>query len=131
MAENLNLSARAVAAVLANAKSPKAQREAAEARARAMAAVSKRKAWANLVAAMDAGDTARIAARATGDWSAVKAADAPAPKVAKASPKARKAEAAKPDSKDALAEAAAAMKAAFSVDVDPAKLAAFAAFLAR
>lgn len=91
---NENLSARAYAEKYTNARSAKARTTVREAVA-AKAAVSKRKRWASLLAAIDAGDNARIQAHAaTGEakrtaWANVRADAQPAKPAAK--PKARKA----------------------------------------
>jgi len=60
---NENLSARAYAEKYTNARSAKARNAVREAVA-AKAATSKRKRWASLLAAIDAGDNARIRAHA-------------------------------------------------------------------
>lgn len=91
---NENLSAREYAQKYTNARSAKARTTVREAVA-AKAAVSKRKRWASLLAAIDAGDNARIQAHAaTGEakrsaWANVRADAQPAKPAAK--PKARKA----------------------------------------
>lgn len=121
----INRSASALAAAYTAAKSAKAKKDIRDEVA-ARAQTSKRLRWGRLLAAIDAGDAARVAAyAATGEaksqaWAAVKAAEAPAPK-AKA-PAKRKPAAAKPKAQaDDLAKLAQAL-----VDLpDEAALAAF------
>jgi hypothetical protein len=65
------------------------------------AAKSPRVRWAHLLSAIDAGDLARVQARATGDWAAVKPVAKAVDKApAKAAPKARSSKAAKPAKQD-------------------------------
>ena len=85
--QNAPASAREFAEKYINARSAKARKDVREAVA-AKAAVSKRKRWANLLAAIDAGDNARIQAHAAqGEakrqaWAATRSAEAPAKKPA-------------------------------------------------
>lgn len=124
----INRSASALAAAYTAAKSAKGKKTIRDEVA-ARAQTSKRLRWGRLLAAIDAGDDARVAAyAATGEaksqaWAAVKAAEAPAPKVAKRkAPAKRKPAAAKPKAQAAdLATLAQAL-----VDLpDEAALAAF------
>lgn len=124
----INRSASALAAAYIAAKSAKGKKTIRDEVA-ARAQTSKRLRWGRLLAAIDAGDAARVAAyAATGEaksqaWAAVKAAEAPAPKVAKRkAPAKRKPAAAKPKAQPApdLSAMAAAL-----AQVDEAKLAAF------
>ena len=123
----INRSASALAAAYIAAKSAKGKKTIRDEVA-ARAQTSKRLRWGRLLAAIDAGDSARVAAyAATGEaksqaWAAVKAAEAPAPKAKRKAPAKRKPAAAKPKAQAAdLATLAQAL-----VDLpDEAALAAF------
>ena len=123
----INRSASALAAAYIAAKSAKGKKTIRDEVA-ARTETSKRLRWGRLLAAIDAGDAARVAAyAATGEakaqaWAAVKAAEAPAPKAKRKAPAKRKPAAAKPKAQAAdLATLAQAL-----VDLpDEAALAAF------
>ena len=96
------IAAKAAAAAYAaakNAKDRKLIREAVAARA----AASPRVRWQRLLEDIDAGDMARIEARASGDWSAVNAAREPKPAEAQAEPETLKAGVSAVDAAKALA----------------------------
>jgi hypothetical protein len=102
MTHETNLSAKQAAHAFANAKTKKAKDEVL-AYITARAADSKRVRWAKLLDDVTKGDATRIKARATGDWSAVKAAreDAKAEPKAPAKPKTTAKRKAKPAAKPA------------------------------
>lgn len=114
MTTTTNMSAREAAKKFLNARTKKAKGEVREFVA-ARAKASKRTRWQHLLKAIDAGDTARIKARAEADWSAVNEARAKAepkaPAKTKAKAPARKASTrkAQPKAADPLDEAAKAL----------------------
>lgn len=121
MTTTVNMSAREAAQKFINARTKKSKTEIRDFVA-ARAKASKRTRWQHLLKAIDAGDTARIKARADADWSAVNAARAEAEPKAPAKSKA-KTPAKQPKAADPVDAAAKAL------GVSPEQLAAMAAFL--